>query len=208
MQTTDRASGLRRLLLVAALSVAVLAIAAPRAAAHAELLQSSPAPGSVVGGSFHSITMHFGGLAIDGPHTVELFDPAGKPVDTSPVVQERLRLILPIEPLQVPGEYSIQYSILGDDNDRTSDSFQFRFDPAADDPEPVTLPNGEPGFDFVQLGLLLAGAALLAFLVHRFVFALREHRAAQALSADDALAEHETTDERESEQEAWIAPKH
>lgn len=200
MPSTGRRAGLvRRIGAVLLLIVTIFVSDVPRASAHAELLQSSPAVGSVVGGSFHSITMHFSGLALSGPHTVELRDPAGNLVEASPVVQERLRLILPIEPLEVAGEYSIRYSILGDDNDRTSDSFQFRYDPTAEDPEPVTLPNGEPGFDFVQLGLLLAAAALLAFLVHRFVFAWREHRAAQGAPAPDERVETSRT-EAHSEQ--------
>lgn len=148
--------------------------------AHAELRQASPDVGQTVGGEFHSIAMQFTGLDPAVTHQAKLFDPAGNQIDTT-LAAENQRLVLPIEPLSVPGEYTVTYAVRGIDGDFTEDSFSFRFDPAADEPDGITVAVAEPGgFDFVGYALLLAAAALAAFLVHRFFAAYREHRASQS----------------------------
>lgn len=180
---------LRTLALIALASIlflASVAATAPAAHAHAELLQSSPAPGSVVGGEFHSIVLHFGGIDWEGSHLAEVFGPDGVKIVTPEPIHERQRLVIPLEPLTVPGNYTVRYTIEGDDNDTTSESMMFRFDPSAARPEGVTLANGgETGFDLVGFGLLLVGAGLLAFLVARFVTASKQHRRAAAVPPHD-----------------------
>lgn len=166
-------------------ALTLLAVHTPRASAHAELLQSSPAAGSIVGGEFHSIVLHFSDIDWNGTHVAELYGPDGAQVPTQAIVHERQRLTIPIEPLTVPGLYTVTYTTEGVDNDVITDSLSFRFDPAADRPTGITLSNGgDAGFDWVGFGLLLVGAGLLAFLVARFVAAVREHRAAQRISSD------------------------
>lgn len=162
------------------LGALALAGTAQPASAHAELLQSSPAPGSIVGGEFHSIVLHFGGIDWEGNHVAELFGPDGSQITTPAIVHERQRVTIPLEPLTVPGNYRVRYTIEGDDNDVITEAFTFRFDPAADRPAGVTLANGgDQGFDWVALALLMVGAALLAFLIARFLSAVKEHRQAQ-----------------------------
>lgn len=180
----SRAMHVQRILASAVISALLCALALvtalPPAAAHAELLQSSPAASSVVGGEFHSIVLHFGGIDWEGNQVAELFGPDGAQITTPAIIQERQRVTIPIEPLTVPGNYRVRYTIEGDDNDIITEAFTFRFDPAADAPTGVTLANGgDQGFDWISLVLLMALAALVAFLIARFLAALKEHRLAQ-----------------------------
>jgi len=166
------------------LCIVGLVAAAPSASAHAELLQASPAPGSIVGGEFHSIVLHFGGIDWEATHSAQLFGPDGAVIETPEVIHDRQRLVIPLEPLTVPGTYEVRYTVQGVDGDVTSEVMTFRFDPGAPAPEGVTLSNGgDTGFDWVAFALLLVGAALLAFLIARFMFAWREHQQAKQASA-------------------------
>ena len=151
-------------------------VAAPAASAHAELLQASPRADSTVGGEFHSIQLQFSGLDEAAAQRFDLLDPAGTPIETQ-VVREGQRIILAIEPLTVPGVYTVSYTVNGADGDISSEAFVFRYDPPADHPEALTISiGGDDGFDWVALGLLLVGAGLLGYLAHRFNVAWRDHR--------------------------------
>jgi methionine-rich copper-binding protein CopC len=155
------------------------------ASAHAELLQSSPRADSTIGGELHSIALQFGGLDTEAPQDAKLYDPAGNLVE-SVVLREKQRLVIPMEnEITVPGTYTVTYEVNGEDGDFTSSSFTFRYEPGADPAEGITIANGAPsqGFDFVGYGLLLAAAAIAAFLVHRFIAAWREHTSAKAAFA-------------------------
>lgn len=178
------AVAVRRLLWVASspfLVLMALFAASPAASAHAELLQASPAPGSIVGGEFHSIVLHFGGIDWEGTHVAELFGPDGARIETPDVIHDRQRLVIPLEPLTIPGNYTVSFTIEGVDGDVTSETMNFRFDPGSPPPVGVTLSNGgDTGFDWVGFALLLVGAGLLAFLVARFGTALKQHRQAKS----------------------------
>lgn len=157
-------------------------VQAPAALAHAELRQSSPAADETVGGEFHQITLQFTGLDANNVQRAEIFDPAGNSIG-SPATNEGQRIVISIEPLRVAGQYTVSYSVNGIDGDFTEESFSFRYDPDADEPSGITIGLAEPrGFDFISLGLLLIGAALAAFLVHRVMEASREHRAAKGVA--------------------------
>lgn len=154
-------------------------VALPPALAHAELRQSSPAAGETVGGEFHQVTLLFSGLDASLPQQARLYDPAGTLLREDPTLLDQ-RLVLSIDPFTVPGEYSVSYEVTGIDGDFTSESFTFFYQPDAPEPEPITIETfGEDGFDIVNFALLLAGAGVAAFLVHRVITAWREHRAAQ-----------------------------
>lgn len=158
------------------------------ASAHAELLQSSPAADQTVGGEFHSIALQFGGLDSEAPQDAQLFDPAGNRIE-SVLAREKQRLVIPIEPLSVPGVYTVTYEVNGEDGDFTTGSFSFTYEPGADPPTGITIANGpsSQGFDFVALGLASAAAAIAAFLVHRVVSAWRDHtRARTAATPTDS----------------------
>lgn len=159
----------------------VMVAQAPYALAHAELRQASPDVGETVGGEFHQIAMQFIGLDPQQTHQAKLFDPAGNLI-TESSASEGQRLVIPIDPLTVPGDYLVTYAVHGIDGDFTEESFGFTFDPAADEPSGITIAEiGPEGFDFVLLTLLLIAAGLAAFLVTRVMSALRAHRGAQAV---------------------------
>ena len=163
--------------LVAVLGL-LLAIA-PNAWAHAELRQASPRVGSVVGGEFHSISLQFSGLDTEADFRAELLDPSGTPIGGK-AVREEMRIVIPIEPLEVPGVYTVSYTTIGVDEDLVSDTYTFRYDPSAPEPEGITIEiTTVERVGWFGYALLLVGAALLGYLAHRFRFAYREHRAAQ-----------------------------
>lgn len=154
-------------------------IALPTAQAHAELRQSSPAAGETVGGEFHQVALLFSGLDASLPQQARLYDPAGTLLREDPALFDQ-RLVLSIDPFTLPGEYSVTYEVTGIDGDFTSESFTFFYQPDEPEPEPITIETfGDDGFDVVNFALLLAGAGVAAFLLHRVLTAWREHRVAQ-----------------------------
>ncbi len=160
----------------------LLATTAPAASAHAELRQSSPRVDSVVGGEFHSIALQFSGLDAEADFRAQLLDPAGNPIGGT-AVREEMRIVIPIEPLEVPGVYTVSYTTIGLDGDLVSDLFTFRYDPSAPEPEGITIEiTTVERLGWFGYLLLLAGAAVLGYLVHRFRFAYREHREAKLVS--------------------------
>ena len=155
---------------------------APAAHAHAELRQASPRVDSVVGGEFHSISLQFSGLDTEAEFRAELLDPAGNPIGGT-AVREEMRVVIPIEPLKVPGVYTVSYTTIGLDGDLVSDLFTFRYDPSAAEPEGITIEiTTVERLGWFGYALLLVGAAVLGYLVHRFRFAYREHRQAKLVA--------------------------
>jgi len=195
---------LRRFAVIAVALAAVFAtMFAPPASAHAELLQSSPRVNSVVGGEFHSIALQFGGLDPTAEFRADLLDPAGQPIGAPPVSEDS-RIVIPIDPLVTPGSYTVSYTTVGADGDVTSETFTFRFDPSADEPEGITIEFGtQERIGLFGWVMVCVAAGLLGYLVHRFMFALRAHRAykrgvdqasVDQASADQASASDEPAD--------------
>jgi len=174
---------MRRAVAVALLATLASLTFASTASAHAELRQASPDVDQTVGGTVHQVAIQFIGLDPDATHDTKLFDPAGNQIEAK-VIHEGQRIVLPItEPFTIPGEYLVTYAVYGIDGDFTESEFTFRYDESAPEPVGITVPvYQEPGFDFVTLAMLIAGATIAAFMVHRFVFAWREHKAAQQAS--------------------------
>jgi len=158
---------------IALIGLGLQLVAAPPAAAHAELRQSSPLADSVVGGEFHSISLQFTGLDANADFRAELLDPAGTPIGGQPVNEDQ-RVVIPIEPLEIPGNYTVSYTTIGIDGDVVSDLFTFRYDPDAPEPAGITIEiTTVERLGWFGYALLLVGAALLGYLVHRFRFAWR-----------------------------------
>lgn len=155
----------------------LVAITPQTGGAHSELLATSPADGSVVGGTFHSIVFQFSGVSLDVMPEISLTPPPGVEVETSPLTRDGQRVVLPIHPLTEPGDYVVSYRALsGDgDGDIAVGAIRFTYDPDAPEPEAITI--GAVGdtdrFDTFALVLLIAGAAVLGYLVHRFWYAWR-----------------------------------
>lgn len=162
-----------------AAALAALTVMVPAASAHAELRQASPRVDSVAGGTFHFVALQFTGLSETAPFDAKLYDPAGNSVG-KPAVREAQQIVIPIDGLTVPGVYTVTFRTIGEDGDLVDDQYNFRYSPDAPEPEPINIDLSAPQllgpFGYV---LLMAGAAVLAFLVHRFWFAWREHQASQ-----------------------------
>ena len=170
-----------RLLAVALLVASMTVGAAPDAAAHAELRQASPRVGSTVGGTFHSVSMQFSGLDTDAGFRAELLDPGGMSIG-QPAVAEKQRIVIPIEPLSVPGVYTVSYTTIGEDGDVESDVFTFRYDPAAPEPEGIDIEiTTVERVGWFGYALLLVGAALLGYLAHRVRSAWKAQNADRAI---------------------------
>ena len=158
-------------IVIAALTAAVLAPSA--ASAHAELLQASPRVGSTVGGEFHSVALQFVGLDDLAAFEAALLDPAGNSIGQPPA-SENGRLVIPIDPLEAPGTYTVTYTTTGIDRDIVSDAFTFRFDPAAEAPPAIDIEFATTStFEWLDYLFLLALAGAAGYLVHRVRHAWR-----------------------------------
>lgn len=169
-----------RLLGLALLLIVTSAIAFPAtASAHAELRQASPDRGEVVGGAIHSITMQFFDLDVTKPQTATVFDPAGNELAGQVNLEDQRLVIALVDPITTPGDYLVAWSANGIDGDFTEETFTFTWQEGA--PEPKGIDLTEPvGLDTINYVLILIGAALAAFLVHRVMMAMREVRAERA----------------------------
>ncbi len=149
---------MRRLL--TALGVAMLF--APPAVAHGPV-GAEPGPGATVGGEITEIRIIFPELmTADGLEFV-LTDPEGSeivPVGAPILERDQQVARIEIDRLDTPGTYRVDYSVEGIDGVRTPGAYEFVFDPAADPPEPVEVP--EPL-------LTASGPNWSAFLVGLFV---------------------------------------
>jgi len=174
----------RRLLTVSVLLTLISGILFPStASAHAELRQASPDRGETVGGAIHAITLQFFNLDLTKPQTAAIFGPDGNEL-LGQVNREDQRLVIAlVEPITTPGDYLVTFAANGIDGDFTEESFTFRWEEGA--PEPKGIDITEPvGLDTFSYVLLLLGAALAAFIVHRFMVARREMRAARLAEPD------------------------
>lgn len=173
---------LRTLLAALLLTLLSATVFTTPALAHAELRQSSPDAGETVGGELHAIVMQFFDLDLSKPQHAAIFDAAGNELQ-SHLNGEGQRLVLAlIDEIETPGEYLVTYAVNGVDGDFTEESFTFRYEEGAPEPKGITVDLTVPvGFDTMNFILLIIGAAIAAFLVAKFLMALREHRSAQTL---------------------------
>ena len=154
------------------------------ASAHAELRQASPDRGEVVGGAIHSITLQFFDLDVTKPQTATVFDPAGNELPGQVNREDQRLVIALVDPITTPGEYLVAWAANGIDGDFTEETFTFTWQEGA--PEPKGIDLTEPiGLDTFNYVLILIGAALAAFIVHRFLVARREIRAARLAMVDE-----------------------
>ena len=157
----------------------------PDAAAHAELLQSSPEHGDTVGGVLDTVSLQFFDLDPAQAQNARLFDAAGDEITTELALEDqRLVLSLP-EPIQTRGEYTVIYAVVGIDGDASQEAFTFAWAEGAPEQLGITLSLGDDGFDVITFALLLVGAAIAAFLVQRVMTAYKEHRAAETLATTE-----------------------
>jgi len=163
----------KRLLAVTIAMLALTLLMPGAANAHSELLQASPRVGSTVGGEFHSVAMLFGALDESAAFEAALFDPTGTSIG-QPAVSEGGQIVIPIDPLELPGTYTVTYTTTGVDRDVSSETFTFRFDPTEPPPPAIDLELATTStFEWLDYLLLLALAGAGGFLTHRVRHAWR-----------------------------------
>lgn len=176
------------------------------ALAHAELRGASPASNETVGGAIHSVSMLFFDLDETKVPQAQVFDAAGNPLGSQLNQDGQLLVIALIDPISTPGDYLVRYAVWGLDGDFTDDSYSFSWAEGAPEASPIEVES--VGFDIWNFVLLMAAAALAAFLVHRFMMAMKEHRAAQTSqpSAEGAPPDQVLVDAApEVDGESWSA---
>ena len=152
------------------LGVAVLVAATP-AIAHGPV-GAEPGPGATVGGEIDQVAIIFPELMSPEDMLITVSDPQGAEVALRSEVtlddNEQVARVQ-IEPLTEPGEYRVDYRISGVDGVTSPGAYVFTFDPSADPPvsvpvpEPVLTASGGPNWGAFALGLVAAGLILLVF---------------------------------------------
>lgn len=153
-----------------ALGVAVLVTATP-AIAHGPV-GAEPGPGATVGGEIDEVAITFPEIMSPDDMFIAVSDPQGAEVALRSAVMlddnEQVARVQ-IERLTEPGEYRVDYRVSGIDGVTSPGAYVFTFDPSADPPvsvpvpEPVLTSSGGPNWGAFALGLAAAGAILLVF---------------------------------------------
>ena len=132
---------------------------------------AEPAPGATVGGEIDEIAIIFPELMSPEGMFISVSDPHGAevPLRSATTLDDNEQVArVEIDPLTEPGEYRVDYRVSGVDGVTTPGAYVFTFDPAADPPvsvpvpEPVLTASG-PNWGAFALGLIAAGLILLIF---------------------------------------------
>jgi methionine-rich copper-binding protein CopC len=117
----------RAALVLLLLAPLVLAAGAPPAAAHAIVLESSPAHEATLAESPGRIVLRFNSRIEAGLSRVTIESPSGRPV-ALPAARDALgaesRLVVPVGPLP-PGTYIVRYRVLAADGHVTEGALRF-----------------------------------------------------------------------------------
>ena len=146
-------------------------VAATPAIAHGPV-GAEPAPGATVGGEIDEVAIIFPELMSPDDMFITVSDPQGAEVELRSDVtlddNEQVARVQ-IEPLSEPGEYRVDYRVSGIDGVTTPGAYVFTFEPSADPPisvpvpEPVLTESGGSNWSAFALGLVAAGLILLVF---------------------------------------------
>lgn len=159
---------MRRLLI--ALGLAATLSAANPATAHGPV-GAEPAPGATVGGEIDEIVIIFPELMSSEDMFMGVSDPQGAdvPLRSGVTLDDNEQVArIQIDPLTEPGEYRVDYRVSGVDGVTTPGAYVFTFEPSADPPlsvpvpEPVLTASG-PNWGAFALGLVSAGVILMVF---------------------------------------------
>ena len=164
-----------------------LLVSASPAAAHGELVASSPQPGETVGTASH-IDLVFSTGVSDWVVSVE--QPSGDPVDGTVVQKADPYLSFETVPLEAEGQYIVRYSGIDSDGDILQGAYAFVVEEGA--PGPVELPvdlvvlqpTGTAWWTYAFLMLGVVVIAVLAGLLAEKIRRLRTLSAAAGQRAD------------------------
>ena len=173
---------MRRLLVAAAVLVAVLAPAAP-AWAHAQLVAAEPARDAVLTGSPEAVTLKFNERLRPDFTTIVLSDAARQRVPTSAVqVRDAAGTLTLTGPL-TEGRYTVAYRVVSVDGHTVQGSYPFTVgaatQPAGAATQPVAAagPAGGGGIPAPLLAGLAGGGVLVAGAAGRLLTTTRRRRA-------------------------------
>ena len=112
--------------LAAGLVLVAVALWAPRAAAHALVLESSPRVNEALAASPARIFLRFNSRIEKGLSSIRVMGPAGRPVPLPVAAPDRSpdRLVAPLPTLQ-PGTYLVRWKVLSADGHVTEGVFRF-----------------------------------------------------------------------------------
>ena len=102
------------------------------AAAHTEVLRSSPAPAEVVGGTVDEVELTFLDPVLPGAEIVVL-DDLGQPVEglaATELSEDGTVARVGFAPLETAGGYVVDYAFTAEDGDRQRQTYRFTYQPA------------------------------------------------------------------------------
>ena len=173
---------IRRLRLVASMAVlagAVLLLGTSPAAAHTDLLQSSPGAFTEVGGTVDFIDLVFVDPVRDV--AIEVVGPDGAAVDGRMEVADGQIIRYRMPALQMVGDYTVSYTMISADEDESAGRFSFAYNPTARQPfrlGEVDLPSNTRRNIGLALSLVVGLALIAAILI--LLARLERNRAALA----------------------------
>lgn len=158
---------MRAIAAVLAALTAFVVLAAP-VLAHAEIQESAPASGQVLGGRVDHVDILFLG-PIERAEIV-LIGPDGEQIDVGEAEVRRNGLIVTadFDPLSEPGSYTVAHRELAADGDEQSDAYGFVYDPDAEG-RLESLFERDSGPNWLVLGAIGAVVlvAVIAFMPRR-----------------------------------------
>ncbi|MCX4481585.1 copper resistance protein CopC [Streptomyces cellulosae] len=126
MNVTDRrAARAAARVLVAPVALALLAVAAPQAAAHTELDTSSPAESATLAGLPPRVTLTFSDAMAQKYAKVAVTGPDGKSAATGDPAVEGKTVTLPLDAASPAGRYTVGYRVVSADGHPVSGSYTF-----------------------------------------------------------------------------------
>lgn len=180
----------RRLLVVLAVVSGVLLGSASPAAAHAALLETTPANGQLVDGNPTEVTLLFSERVGAKLGASKVFDPAGARVDDGRVSTRKdgREVVLPLKASIAQGTFVVQWRVLSEDAHPITGVFTFSVGVESEVGAGVTRPEAPPGPRAVLAGARLLGfagllvlAGLSVFLAFLWPAGAREHRVRRVL---------------------------
>ncbi|MEM8925631.1 MAG: copper resistance protein CopC [Actinomycetota bacterium] len=172
-------------LVLGVFGTALLGPTAP-AFAHTDLLQASPGPGQLVGGTVEVIDLVFTEPITEARVTVtrDGQDVPGTMVNTDGII---IRFELD-EPITEPGRYDVRYEMISFDLDDTADGFFFEYEPSAPEPFRLGVVQEPEGTNWVMVAASAVLMAALAGLLFIFVKRVDGQRRAGVLDGDAAAS--------------------
>lgn len=159
------------------LGLLVLGLWVAPTSAHTSLLQTSPTIGQAAGGTIDFVDLAFAEPVSEAVVTVT-FD--GQVVPGTTTVAEGQIIRFEFDgPIETPGQYTVQYSLISFDLDETESIFFFVYDPDAAQPPRLGLASADSdssGPNWTQIIASAALAASLAGLLGLFVTRLDAKR--------------------------------